>query len=235
MVRCTLQFKMGAEHEEIMRAIQSMDEKLNKRMDSLETIVDELKNLKKDFIKIEKVQENQAKELISVKSELNTIKQNLLDSDIIITGIPDTPVFNSAIDSVNAVLKHLKIKLNEGDVRSCFRMRNKNNKSASSPICVELYSKTVRGAIFEHQKKLGPVLLSTVDQSVAGSDKRKIFVQKRLTPFFQELLTSARKFKIENNWKFVWIQNTDVLLKETDSSHIIKIKSKADLLALAKQ
>lgn len=220
---------MGAEHDELMRAIQAMDEKLNKRMDNIETIIGEFKNIKKDFLKLEKNQEIQAKELSAVKFELNTIKQNLLDSDIIIVGVPDT-----ITDTVNTVLVHLKAKVTEADVKSCYRMRNKNNKSGSSPICVELYSKTLRGAIFDHQKRIGPVLLSSVDKSVPATDKRKIFVQRRLTPFYQDLLASARKFKVENNWKFVWVQNTDVLLKETDSSRIIKIQTKADLLELGK-
>lgn len=234
--RCILlQNKMGAEHDELMRAIQAMDEKLNKRMDNIETIIGEFKNLKKDFLKLEKTHEIQAKELSTVKSELNTIKQHLLDSDIIIIGVPDTITEKSVFDTVNTVLMQLKAKITVADVKSCFRMRNKNNISGSSPICVELYSKTLRAAIFDHQKRIGPVLLSTVDRSVVAADKRKIFIQKRLTPFYQDLLASARQFKVENNWKFVWVQNTDVLLKETDSSRIIKIQTKADLLALGKQ
>lgn len=223
---------MGAEHDELMSAIQTMDEKLNKRMDNIDQIIGEFKNLKKDFHKLEKSQENQAKELSSVKLELNTIKQNLLDSDIIITGVPDTLTGNSMLDTVNIVLKELKVKVTEADVKSCFRMRNKNNKSGTSPICIEFHSKTLRAAIFDHQKRIGPILLSSVDKSVPIGDKRKIFVQKRLTPFYQDLLASARKFKVDNNWKFVWVQNTDVLLKETESSRIIRIQSKADLLAL---
>lgn len=225
---------MGAEHDELMRAIQAMDERLNKRMDRIDTVIGEFKNLKKDFLNLEKTHEIQAKELSTVKFELNTIKQNLLDSDIIIVGVPDTTTGKSVFDTVNTVLFQLKAKITEADVKSCFRMRNNNNKSGSSPICVELHSKTLRAAIFDQQKKIGPVLLSTIDKTVAEADKRKIFIQKRLTPFYQDLLASARKFKVENNWKFVWVQNTDVLLKETDSSRIVKIQSKADLLALGK-
>lgn len=73
-----------------------------------------------------------------------------------------------------------------------------------------------------------------MDNSVS-EDKRKIYIQNRLTPFNQELLQDARKFKLDNNYKFVWFQNTDVLLKESDSSKIIRIRSKADLLVLETQ
>lgn len=226
-----------AEHAELMKAIQSMDDRLNKRMDRIDSIIAEFKKLKEDFVKLDKVQEHHSKELSSVKHELNTIKQELLEGDFIITGVPDTLSSNSntsILDVVNSVFKHIKGKVTAADVRSCYRMRSQTSKSGSSPICVELYSKTLRAAILDHQKKLGPILLSSVDITVAGSDKRKIYIQKRLTPFHQELLRAARQFKVEHNFKFVWVQNTDVLLKESDTSRIIKVQSKADLLALGK-
>lgn len=39
---------MGAEHDELMSAIRSMDDKLNKRMDNIEKIIAEFKNVKED-------------------------------------------------------------------------------------------------------------------------------------------------------------------------------------------
>lgn len=224
---------MGAEHDELMSAIRSMDDKLNKRMDNIEKIIAEFKNVKEDVVKLKKKQEDQSQELNTITEGLHTIKQNLLDSDFIITGVPESEEI-STIDTVNNILKNIKIKISENDVKSCYRMRNKNNKSCP-PICVELYSKTLRAAIFIQQKKQGPVLLSSIDKSVSDADTRKIYIQNRLTPFHLELMRDARKFKMDNNYKFVWFQNTDVLLKKSDSSRIIRIRSKADLLSLESQ
>lgn len=227
---------MGAEHDELMSAIRTMDDKLNKRMDNIEKIIAEFKNIKENLVKLQKKQEDQSQELKTITEDLHTIKQNLLDSDFIITGVPELVSEEiSTIDTVTNILKNIKIKISEGDVKSCFRMRNKNNKSECPPICVELFSKTLRAAIFIQQKKQGPVLLSSIDKSVNDADTRKIYIQSRLTPFHLELLRDSRKFKTDNNYKFVWFQNTDVLLKKSDSSRIIRIRSKADLLALESQ
>lgn len=225
---------MSLQHKELMSAIKSMDDKINKRMDNIETIIAEFKNMKEHIVNLSKKQENQSHELTTISNELHTIKQNMLDNDFIITGVPESISEISTLNTVNNVLNYYKVKITENDVKSCFRMRNNDNKSGCSPICVQLNSKTLRAAIFYQQRKLGPVLLSSINNSVS-EDKRKIYIQNRLTPFNQELLKDARKFKLDNNYKYAWFQNTDVLLKETDSSKIVRIRSKADLLALETQ
>lgn len=108
---------MSLQHKELMSAIKSMDDKINKRMDNIETIIAEFKNMKEDIVKLSKKQENQSHELITISNELHIIKQNMLDNEFIITGLPESISESSTLHTVNNVLKYYKIKLTENDVK----------------------------------------------------------------------------------------------------------------------
>lgn len=217
---------------EILRAIEALDTKLNKRIDSLESqnndILSEFKSLKKDFADLSKQHKKLSEEFTIVKRELNKLNQKSVDSDVIFTGIPDNPKEN-LLDTVNGALKHLNIKLKPSDVNSVFRMRSKNNQTGFSPICLELFSRTVSGLIFHEQKIQGPALLNTLLTSLPANDLRKIYIKRRLSRYNLHLMSEARKFRAEHNFKFLWFQNTDILLKESESSRIFQIRSEEDL------
>lgn len=223
---------MGEEHEAILRAIKDLDVKLNKRIDCIEEqnndILREFKALKKDFGDLSNQHKKLSEELTVVKRELNKLNQKSFDSDVIFTGIPDNPK-EILLDTVNSALKHLNINLRPSDVNSVFRMRNKNNKTGFSPICVELFSRTVSGLIFHEHKIKGPALLNTLVNSLPDNDLRKIYIKPRLSRYNLQLMSEARKFQAEHKFKFLWFQNTDILLKESESSRIIQIRSLEDL------
>lgn len=65
-------------------------------------------------MKLKKKQEDQSQELNTITEGLHTIKQNLLDSDFIITGVPESEEI-STIDTVNNILKNIKIKISENE------------------------------------------------------------------------------------------------------------------------
>lgn len=220
---------------EILAAIEALDLKLNKRIDSIEeqnnVILREFKSLKKDFVDLSKQHKKLSEEFAIVKLELNKLNQKSLESDVIFTGIPDNPK-EVLLDTVNGAIKHLNLKLKPSDVSSVYRMKNKKNQTGFSPICLELFSRTVSGLIFQEQKRQGPALLSTLVNDLPANDLRKIYIKHRLSRYNLHLMSEARKFQVERNFKFLWFQNTDILLKESESSRIIQIRSEEDLQKL---
>lgn len=219
----------------IMDAIRKMDENINSRMDNLEkqnnAILTEFRLLQEDVNNLTKNQIKITEELYDMNLEMNTLKQNAFISDVIITGIPEIKD-EKLFDVVNKVLQEYKLVLRNTDYNSIYRMKNKSSTSQFSPICIELYSRTLKGAILKQQKVFGPVLLHLLDKTLPKTDLRKIFFKDRLIRYNIELLKEARKFKADNKYKFVWYQNSDILLKKNETSHTIRIRSSADLVRL---
>lgn len=227
---------MGNEQfDKLMEAITSLDNKICIRMDKIEeqnnTIISDMKNLQVNFKNLSESHVQLKTVLDQVNLEINNLKQCVLSSDVIVTGIPYREGENT-IDIVKLVFKQYKLELSSTDFKSIYRLRNRNSTSLYSPICIELYSRTLKGALMLNQKRLGPVLLHQLDSQLAKSDKRKIYFKDRLTPYNNHLLAEAKKFCTENHYKYVWFQNCDILIKKTDTSKPAKIVITSDLLKL---
>lgn len=223
---------MGNEQfDKLMEAINSLDNKICSRMDKIEeqnnTIISDMRNLQANF---KNLSESHV-ELNQVNLEINNLKQCVLSSDVIVTGIPYVQGENT-VDIVKLVFKQYKLDLSATDYKSIYRLRNRTSASLYSPICIELFSRTLKGALMLQQKKFGPLLLQHLDSNLAKSDKRKVYFKDRLTPYNNNLLAEAKKFCIENHYKYVWFQNCDILVKKTDTSKPAKIVITSDLLKL---
>lgn len=221
--------------EMIMGAIKKMDININARIDTLEkqndSILTEFRTLKEEFNSLSKNQQTIIEELADMNLEIIKLKQDAVNSDVIITGIPEVKD-EKLLDVVNKVLQEYKMVLRDTDINSIYRMKSKSDALNFSPICIELYSRKFKGVLNKQQKVLGPVLLNLIDKSLPKTDLRKIYFKDRLTKYNMELLKETRKFKADNNYKYVWFQNSDILLRKAEKSPCIKICSSADLIRL---
>lgn len=64
------------------------------------------------------------------------------------------------------------------------------------------------------------------------STDNKILINERLTKDKRILFANTRSTAKEKNYKFVWITNSDILIRKDENSKIIQIKSCKDLLTL---
>lgn len=229
---------MGNDTEQfnkLMSAITSLDNKICDRIDRIEEqnnqIISDIKNLQANFKNLSESHEKLKVDLDKVNIEINYLKQSVLSSDVVITGVPYHQG-EVLFDTVKVICKQYKVDICNTDYKSLYRLRSRNSTSIHSPICIELYSKTLRGAIMSQQKRCGPILLHMIDSTLPKVDKQKIYFKERLTPYNNELLIETKKFCAENQFKYVWFQNCDILVKKTETSKPTKIVVKSDLLKL---
>lgn len=227
-----------ADLEKVMDAIKSMDQRLTGSVNEIKTqnntIISEFTELKNQFNKISKKQTEIVDDLTEVHIQIEQLKQQQIAAEIVINGIPENFLGkNTLVDTINAVLAKIGCsKLNAWDYRSIFLMKKKTNTSGFTPVCVQLTSLAHKNLIFTKIKAKGPILLQQLDSSVPEADTRKILIKDRLTPFNSNLLKEAYIFKTKYNYKYVWFKDT-VLIKKVDSSKIVQILCKKDLLKLA--
>lgn len=219
----------------LMDAINSMDNRICVRMDKIEeqnnTIISDIKKLKANFKNLTESHDKLKDDVDLINIEVNNLKQCILSSDVIVTGIPFCQG-EIVQDIAKVIFKQYKIDLGSADYKAIYRLRNRNSTSLYSPICIELYNRALKGMLMNAQKQQGPILLHMLDSKLDKSDKRKIYFKDRLTPFNNNLLVEAKKFCTDNKYKYVWFQNCDILIKKTETSKPTKIVIKADLLKL---
>lgn len=147
-----------------------------------------------------------SKDLITVKNELNTLKQNNILNDVVITGIPEVRNEN-LLETVNNVLVDYKLEINATDIKNIYRLKNLKC-GLNSPVLLQLKNEEIKLSIFEKQKKNGPVVLKTSEKILSINDIQKVYFKHRLTPENLSLLRSVRKFGRDNNYEFIWITIT---------------------------
>lgn len=221
---------------QIMEAIKALDEKLNFRIDKIENqnqiVIESIDSLTKQYKVLETVQKKIRSDLSNLQTELEVVKQQNIQTDIVILGVPDDQ--ENTVSAVTNVLKQYKLTLTDTDYHRIYRLKSRNNNSGFTPICVELNSRTFKEAIFAQKRKYGPVILGSSGSAGSSStnDVKKIVVKHRMTPYFTNLLKEAYKFKDTHNYKFVWFQEKEILLKKEESSKLIRIQCSADLQKL---
>ncbi|XP_046753158.1 uncharacterized protein LOC124416272 [Diprion similis] len=123
-----------------------------------------------------------------------------------------TNVVHNIAKTINANFKH-------GDIVDIFRAKAKPNKK--QPIIVRMNNNENRNIWLEKRR----TLIQT-NHNIEGIPKTtKIYINEALTIANKSLLYHTKSFAHENNYKFVWVKDGKIFLRETEESRIIRIDS----------
>lgn len=166
-------------------------------------------------------------DLITVKSELNTMKQTNMLNDVVITGIPEDDNEN-LLATVNSVLTNYKLEVKSADIKSIYRLKN-SKCGVNSPILLQFKNEDIKISIMENQKLNGPVVLNSKEKNSLNGFQT-VYFKHRLTPENLSLLRTVQKFGRENNFAFIWTTHDGkILMRKNYNERAIKISSLKDL------
>jgi hypothetical protein len=66
-------------------------------------------------------------------------------------------------------------------------------------------------------------------------ENNSIYINESLTPTNRKLHAEVRKFKQENNYKYVWVKGGNIYLRKADGNQRHHIRSIKDLAGLQKK
>lgn len=163
-------------------------------------------------------------DITTVKQTINCLQQKTMTNDLIATGLPE--IENEVLlQTVNNTLIKYDIVLQDTDVKSIYRLKNKNC-NANSPILIELRNDVIKSRILSKQKTVGPVFLNQTYENISSSDLRKVYFKNRLTKENLNLLRECRNFARLNGFKYVWTQDSGgILIKRHDYSRPVEVSS----------
>lgn len=206
-------------------------------MDKIEgqnqVVINNIENLTKQYNELACEQKKLRTDCSNIQLDLEVVKQRSISTNIVILGVPDDQ--KNVVVAVANVFKQYRISIAETDYHRIYRLKSINNNSGYTPICVELYSRTFKAAVWLQKQKYGPIVLgaSGATEASTSSPLKKIVLKHRMTPYFSDLFKETYKFKESHHYKFAWFQETVILLKKDDSSKPIRIQCAADLQRLA--
>ncbi|KAK9883061.1 hypothetical protein WA026_001266 [Henosepilachna vigintioctopunctata] len=215
---CTQSEVKTREKEPTLKDLMDRIIKMDNKMDELNRKYDEQVLLNKKL----------SDEIINLKQQVGVLKreknyndQKLLESNIIVSGIPELEK-KEVTNVVIKLAKKLRVKLSDEDF-TCHQI-GKVSQDGKQLIKVKLHNLAHVYNIMA-AKKIEKVKAKDLDFDVDST----IYISSDLTKYNQEILRQAKIFKKENNYEFVWYKEGNIYLRQTQFSKRVHIKSLEDL------
>lgn len=163
--------------------------------------------------------------LEEVNYEVNALKQRSLESHLLISNVIKTNDENLNV-LIERISNHLNVPYNATNFLGISRLASKNQKGVQ-PVLVRCINVSVKEQ-FMNAIKERPFTCEEIGLGL----KQKIYFNHHLTPINQRILGAARKFRKDNNYRFVWFSYGSVFLRKDENSKIIRVNDIQDLLKL---
>ncbi|KAI5718095.1 hypothetical protein M8J77_016157 [Diaphorina citri] len=201
----------GEKVEQSCTTLKNLEQKLiamEKRIDKTET---ENRELKTRLRTLEiQIQENTQKDFMNMM-EISGIQNKEADPKV---------VTNIILEKAGYQPNEIKTKVEK------VTKKVGEDKKEKTVITVKFESQEVRNEVLTKIKrnKVWSKLENTIN-----SDKSFLIINESLSPYYKKLFFEARKVKIEKDYKYLWVQNGNILFKKTENARIMRLSCMDDL------
>lgn len=204
---------------------------LNKKV---ENVSKENDLIKKNVIKLEKNQIEQYKLINVLEAEVDTHNQNMLTNNLIIGGLPHNTDPRNAMEKI---MSSLKTKCTIDDVDKLIFLSSKQSQPSNSAstrsdksaplLLVKFKNINAKLEIKQKKKEKRSLFVNEIGLN-SGSDKQ-IFIRDHVTQYKKNLFNECRVVKSTYDFKFLWMDNSRILIRKQENSKIYSINNRNDL------
>lgn len=188
------------------------------RLTEVENKINVLENrLHSDYLQLQA-------EVTKLSNEININDQMLRLNNIEIKGIPQIKNEN-LFEVVSKIGNLIGQQINKSDINFVTRAIS---KTKPKPIIVGFVLRYKKQDFVASAKSHTPGL--TAENLGFTNATSRIFINDHLSKANKQLFTKAKKIAMEQNFKYVWVQNSQILTRKNDISPILNIKSESDLI-----
>ncbi|CAG4958874.1 unnamed protein product [Colias eurytheme] len=231
--------EMGQEMEEVKAGISNLSARMNKlfetvdslslRLDTLEEKVSKLEEQRSAYCTSEGTDLSETVELL--KTQLNDRDQELLMTDIEISGLPECE--NENLTHVFTLIgTKLGVAVSENDVVNIHRVGPPRSQSPGGPgpssrvVSVRLTRRSIRDQLLKSARvRRG---LDTTNLMIGGP-VRRLYLNERLTRTNRQIFRKAREEGDRLRWRYVWTRDGRIYARKQSGTTAIRIRSEADL------
>lgn len=206
-----------AEVKEQNKKIQKTNSEIEK---SVEYIHKEYENIREvvELLQKERLEERQY--IAELEKKVDDLQRSSRSSAVEIRNVPLTEN-ESTSDIADIVLKTcdtIEANINESDLRDVFRLPGK--KGTTRPILAEFLTVSSKNKVLKASRTFNKVRqtaekLNTKHIGV-GTKQQPIYVAEHLFYSMRQLFYEARVFAKQHRYRFCWIQDSKILLREDE-------------------
>lgn len=205
---------------------------------SIEFINNSYENIRQSIEKLERERSDQREYIITLEKKIEDLQQSSRSSTIEIRNVPqqENESFNELTSKVLQTCQTIQKTVTTSELRDVYRMPGK--KGSTRPIVCEFTSVNLKHQVLEAARiynKDRPLNEKLNTECIGINGPRKpIFIAEYLSGTQRQLFYDARNFAKNNNYKFCWIRNGKLFLREKEGAEAISIKTTSCLKKLLK-
>lgn len=201
--------------ENIQTTIKQMQSEMTYYKETVKTLTQQNISLRNDNDKLKARIQN-------TEYQVESIKQQQLQNNILLCGIPETENEDLSI-IVKNITNTLSITLNTDEITTIHRKTISGTKSAGlpAPILVKFTNTQIKNDIMNAKKgkQLDTTILAT------KTIKRPIYINEHLTRHRQYIFKNTRDLRREKKIEYTWTKNGDIYIRQKSDSPAVKIKN----------
>lgn len=225
------------ELKNVVLEVKKSQDFLSEKFDELNLKINKLTGEHKIFKKqLQGLQDQQNEHSITInklETEIDILHQKDLEKNVIVGGLPHNTDLNLAIKNI---LEKLETKCSINDISEISHLYNKKqNKPDSNPQSLVLVKFKTADAKYELiQKKKLKRTLFVQEIGLNSSPDKVIYFRDHLTLYKNNLFKACKEFKEEQQFKFLWINGSNILIRKHEESKVYAIQSRNDIDKLQK-
>lgn len=229
------------EIKSIMNDVKSNQEFLSDQFDNLKSelqkVTIEQNKMKKNCNILQTEQNNHSKIIADLESQVDSLKQKELENKIIISNLPKsnfdkTELLTNIFDKIQSTctvndIKNVEI-IPTKDAQTTESSTSKTNQNKSKCFMIVTFNNEEKKIEFMEKKKSKGSLMSNEVGLNSGTDQQ-IYIRDQLTQFKMKLFREARILKDSLNFKFLWMNGSNICLRKQEHSKVYIISSQIDI------
>lgn len=202
-------------------SVNFMGNKFDEFNNTVSKLLNEMKELRKENRKISDINRNLVTEVNILKQKIDDIEQKSLEKMVEISGIPI-----SKDEDCAKIAEEIAAKLNVAiHVKKAVRIPIKNNQF--SKILVWLSHKDMKSNLVTKCKRNRDLFAKQINSN--WSSTVRIFINEHITKVRRHLLFKTKEAAKEKLYKYVWINEGDILVRKDDQSKVFRIRELGDI------
>lgn len=212
--------------KEFQGQLREIEKSLNFNSEKMEEILAEMVKVNEKQRKLEAENQELKTKLMTMSTIVEDLEQYTRNRNIQIDGMPEE---NN--EDLRKMMKNIgekiQVEFEDKEVDAIHRLPTRNESNNCPPIVVQFTTRQVRDKILTNARK---TKLNTKD--FGKTVDKPIFINEHLTKSKKQIMFEARRLKIARGYKFLWTRNGKVLIRKSEQTRVIELRTLDDLVKI---
>lgn len=211
--------------------MKSISDQFSELNNTVTKLLNENKILKDQVQTLTETQEKYEQRINELEAKCDEYQQIEVSKNIIVSGLPQTNISSNNITQQIIIKLNINPDFHQTIEETQFLHQNPENQK-SNLIIVKFKTIKAKQEFLQQKQVKRSLTIQELEIFTNTNQENQIFFRDHLTKYQLNLYRHAKTFQATNHFKYCWIKNSSILLRNTDTSKVFTINSENDFIKI---